>query len=168
MRVNERRRDLGMSFGQLTRAMVDAEKPLLDGQGVQMWDYLVLAGLESGPAPTQLQLADAIRRDKTRLIPILDRLEARGLVHRQPDPSDRRNRVVELTDSERALLGSCRQAIRAMEAELLRVLEPSERAIFLTALEKLVRAAATRPEIGTSNSTAKSRLLVSATTFCSE
>jgi DNA-binding MarR family transcriptional regulator len=107
-----------------------------------------LVGLESGPAPTQLQLADAVRRDKTRLIPILDRLEDRGLVHRQPDPSDRRNRIVGLTDSERALLGSCCQAIRAMEAELLDVLEPSERAIFLTALEKLVRAAGTRPGIG--------------------
>ncbi len=137
-----------MSFGQLTRAMVDAEKPLLDGQGVQMWDYMVLVGLETGPAPTQLQLADAVGRDKTRLIPILDRLEHRGLVHRQPDPSDRRNRIVGLTESGRALLGSCRQAIRAMEAELLDILEPSERAIFLTALEKLVLATAARPRIG--------------------
>ena len=137
-----------MSFGQLTRAMITAEEPLLDGQGIQMWDYLVLAGLESGPAPTQLQLADAVGRDKTRLIPILDRLEERGLIHRQPDPSDRRNRIVGLTDPGRALLSSCRQAIRAMEAELLDILEPSERAIFLTALEKLVLATAAPPRDG--------------------
>jgi DNA-binding MarR family transcriptional regulator len=143
--VNEQRRDLGMTFGQLTRAMIAAEKPLLDQHDIQMWDYVVLAGLESGPAPTQLQLAEAVGRDKTRLIPILDRLEERGLVHRQPDPVDRRNRVVGLTDPGRALLGSCRQAIRAMEAKLLDTLEPFERATFLTALERLAKTAVETP-----------------------
>jgi hypothetical protein len=38
--VSEQRQDLGMSFGLLTRAMIDAEKPLLDGEGVQMWGWL--------------------------------------------------------------------------------------------------------------------------------
>jgi len=41
-------------------------------------------------APNQTQLATRVRRDKIRLIAILDRLEARGLLHRTPNPDDRR------------------------------------------------------------------------------
>jgi DNA-binding MarR family transcriptional regulator len=74
-------------------------------------------------------MAEVVGRDKTRLI----------------HPVDRRNRIVELNDAGRALLGSCRQAIRAMEKELLDTLEPAERATFLTALERLAKAAAETP-----------------------
>jgi DNA-binding MarR family transcriptional regulator len=136
-RVSEQRHDLGAAFAWLARAMIKAEEPLLRAHDVEMWDYVVLATLARGPASTQSELAAASGRDKTRLIPILDRLEARGLLRRTPDPADRRNRVVALTDDGRALLGSCRAAIREMEAEFLADLEPGERATFVAVLERL-------------------------------
>src|ERR671930_1240732 len=104
----EQRRDLGAMLYALTRVVVDAEVPVLSRHDVDMWEYVVLGGLEHGPAPTQSQLAAAVGRDKTRLIPILDRLEARGLLRRAPDPDDRRNRIVSLTDDGRELLAACR------------------------------------------------------------
>jgi DNA-binding MarR family transcriptional regulator len=97
----------------------------------------VLAALEAGPAQTQARLAAAIGRDKTRLIPSLDRLEARGLVAREPDPADRRNRVVSLTGDGRQVLGECRGAIRAMEDDLLAGVPPADRAAFVRTLEQL-------------------------------
>lgn len=117
--------------------MIKAEEPLLRAHDVEMWDYVILATLARGPASTQSELAAASGRDKTRLIPILDRLEARGLLRRTPDPADRRNRVVALTEDGLALLGSCRAAIREMEAEFLADLEPGERATFVAVLERL-------------------------------
>jgi DNA-binding MarR family transcriptional regulator len=135
--VSERRHDLGAAFFWLARALIKAEEPLLRAHDVEMWDYAVLATLERGPAPTQSELAAASGRDKTRLIPILDRLEARGLVRRTPDPADRRNRVVALTAEGRELVGSCRAAIREMEAEFLADLDPGERATFVAVLERL-------------------------------
>lgn len=132
-----RRHDLGAAFAWLTRAMVDAEEPVLRAHGVQMWDYVVLSALEDGPSPTQAELAASVRRDKTRLIPILDRLEARELLRRTPDPADRRNRVVAMTDTGRELLASCRAEIRRLEAELLAGIEPAERAVFVDVLERL-------------------------------
>ena len=132
-----RRHDLGAAFAWLTRAMVDAEEPVLRAHGVQMWDYVVLSALEDGPSSTQSELAAAVRRDKTRLIPILDRLETRGLLRRTPDPADRRNRVVEMTPTGRKLLASCRTEIREVEAELLAGIEPAERAVFVDVLERL-------------------------------
>jgi DNA-binding MarR family transcriptional regulator len=135
--VSEQRHDLGAAFAWLARAMIKAEEPLLRAHDVEMWDYVVLATLARGPASTQSELAAASGRDKTRLIPILDRLEARGLLRRTPDPADRRNRVVALTDDGLALLGSCRAAIREMESEFLADLEPGERATFVAVLERL-------------------------------
>jgi DNA-binding MarR family transcriptional regulator len=132
-----RRHDLGAAFAWLTRAMVDAEEPVLRAHGVQMWDYVVLSALEDGPSSTQAELAASVRRDKTRLIPILDRLEARELLRRTPDPADRRNRVVAMTDTGRELLASCRAEIRRLEAELLAGIEPAERSVFVDVLERL-------------------------------
>ena len=99
-----------------------------------MWDYVVLGGLENGSAPNQVQLAVSVSRDKTRLIGTLDRLEDLGLLHREPDPFDRRNRVVSLTAAGRSVLAACRADIRAMETDLLVNLTTSDRAVFIRAL----------------------------------
>jgi DNA-binding MarR family transcriptional regulator len=135
--VDDQRHDLGAAFAWLARAMIKAEEPVLQSHDIEMWDYVVLASLERGPASTQSELAAASGRDKTRLIPILDRLEARGLLRRTPDPADRRNRVVALTTAGRELVGSCRAGIRAMEAEFLADLEPGERGTFVAVLDRL-------------------------------
>ncbi|MEJ3652502.1 MarR family transcriptional regulator [Actinomycetes bacterium KLBMP 9759] len=133
----EQQRDLGEMLFVFARAVIEAEEPLLRGHGVEMWDYAVLSRLADGPASTQAELAASVRRDKTRLIPILDRLEGRELLIRSPDPADRRNRIVSLTDAGRELLAECKASIRAMEDELLADLDAEERATFVAALTRL-------------------------------
>ena len=91
------REDLGALLARAMRRIMEAERPLLEAHGVSMWAYVALTLLARGPAPTQLALAEAMGYDKTRLIKILDGLEADGLISRAPDPSDRRARVIELT-----------------------------------------------------------------------
>jgi DNA-binding MarR family transcriptional regulator len=129
----DRRDDLGVLLGRLMRRLLAAHE-------VEMWDYAVLVELETGPAQTQARLAGAIGRDKTRLIQSLDRLEARGLVVRAPDPADRRNRTVTLTAAGLEVLRACRAAIRAMEDELLAGVAEADRAPFLRALRQLAPA----------------------------
>jgi DNA-binding MarR family transcriptional regulator len=131
------RQDVGVLLHRLLVVVADREAPLLRARDLGMWDYVVLGGLEHGPAPTQAQLAAATGRDKTRLIATLDRLQARGLVDRQPDPADRRNRIVGLTGAGRALLVDCRRAIRAMEADLLAAVAPDDAATFIRCLTDL-------------------------------
>lgn len=131
------RHDLGASFARLARAMIEAETPILRAHEVEMWDYAVLSALASAAAPTQSELAAAVHRDKTRLIPILDRLEARSLLSRTPDPADRRNRVVALTAEGRTLLHACQTDIRAMEKNFLAEVPPAKRRAFLEVLDQL-------------------------------
>jgi DNA-binding MarR family transcriptional regulator len=136
------RPDLGELFSTVTRRLIAAERPLLDARGLTMWQYVVLTCLARSPAPTQLQLATAIGYDKTRLIALLDDLERQGLVRREPDPSDRRARIVRITPKGRRRHGAAAADIRRMEEELLASLTATQRAALVPALRKL---AATRP-----------------------
>jgi DNA-binding MarR family transcriptional regulator len=90
-----------------------------------------------GPAQTQARLAEAVGRDKTRLIPILDALEARGLVTRASDRADRRNKTVALTGPGRALRAAVARAIGEAEEELLGPLDAAERRTFRRLLGRL-------------------------------
>jgi DNA-binding MarR family transcriptional regulator len=131
------REDLGALFARITRRLVDAERPLLDAQGLSMWGYIALSHLAREPAGTQLALAQAIRYDKTRLIGLLDELERQGLVTRTPDPADRRARIVELTAAGRRRQAAAQKAIRAMEEELLGAVDPRDRETLIRALAQL-------------------------------
>lgn len=128
------RPELGFLLSRLMREVMAREKPILDAAGLEMWDYAVLSALSESDAPTQAQLAATTGRDKTRLIGNLDRLEAAGMVERAPDPADRRNRIVSLTPAGSRVVRGCRDAIGAMEAELLADLDPVDRAAFERAL----------------------------------
>jgi DNA-binding MarR family transcriptional regulator len=149
MLMSGQRHDLGASFARLTRTMIELETPILRAHDIEMWDYVVLSALESAAAPTQSELAETARRDKTRLIPILDRLESRGLLSRTPDPADRRNRVVALTDEGRAVLLACRADIRVMETGFLASVPAARRRTFVEVLDQLADSTGpdrTRPE----------------------
>lgn len=134
------RPDLGILLHRLTSTIVQQELPLLRAHDIEMWDYAVLGALEHDSASTQTQLATSVGRDKTRLITILDRLEASGLLQRRPDRNDRRNRTVTLTDAGRTLLAECRRDIRAMEVGLLSALSATDRTVFIRALSVLAES----------------------------
>ncbi len=133
------RQELGALFARITRSLLDAERPLLEARGLTMWGYIVLSHLARGPADTQLELAQAIGHDKTRLIGLLDELEAQRLITRKPDPADRRARLVSITAKGRARQGAAAADIRAMEAERLAGLSAAEQRTLLAVLPKLAR-----------------------------
>ena len=139
------RRDLGEMLMRLGNAFVAAEVPILAARDLAMWDYVVLLALREGPARSQARLAEIAGRDQTRLIPILDRLASAGLVRRDPDPADRRSRVVELTGDGRDLVEACRADIRAREAELLARLPELDRSAFVERLHQAADALAPWP-----------------------
>lgn len=68
----------------------------------------------------------------------LDRLEARGLIRRLPNPDDRRGLVVELSHRARELVDEAVTRHVANEAEMLAPLSPRERAQLRGALRKLL------------------------------
>jgi MarR family transcriptional regulator, organic hydroperoxide resistance regulator len=131
------RPDLAALIGPLGRTLMAAELPVLRAHDLSMWGYTVLVHLEDEPVRTQVALAQAIGADKTRIIPILDDLQDRGLIRREPDPDDRRVRLVSLTPRGRRVRQSAQEAIQCQEERLLARLPAAERRAFLHALQVL-------------------------------
>jgi DNA-binding MarR family transcriptional regulator len=125
------RPDLAAMLHPLTRALVAAELPVLAGHGISMWGYVVLNALEDGPARTQAALAQAIGADKTRIIATLDELQQAGLITREPDPADRRIRLLAISPAGRRVRADAQSAIQANEERVLARLAPADRRAFL-------------------------------------
>jgi DNA-binding MarR family transcriptional regulator len=132
-----RRRDLAAMLHPLARALVAAELPVLARHGISMWGYVVLNALDGGPARTQAALAQAIGADKTRIIAILDELQRAGLITREPDPADRRVRLLAITAAGREVRVATQSAIQVNEDRVLGRLPPADRQAFLRAVAML-------------------------------
>jgi len=128
------REDLGAQFARVTRRLIALEQPLLERHGLRMWEYVVLLRLRAAPAETQLELAQTIRYDKTRLIGLLDGLQQRGLITREPAPEDRRARIVKLSRKGRAQVDAAQRSIHQMEDQLL---TPAQRQALQQLLDRL-------------------------------
>ncbi|MEJ3750679.1 MarR family transcriptional regulator [Actinomycetes bacterium KLBMP 9797] len=140
------RPDLAAMIVPLGRALTGAERPVLRDHGLSMWAYVVLLHLDDRPVRTQAALAEAVGADKTRIIAVLDDLAERGLIHRQPDPADRRARLLSITEAGRRTRDAAQVAIQQQEERLLARLTPAQRRGFLDALQILYRDLITDPE----------------------
>lgn len=123
----------------LLRELIDAEMPVLEAHDVTMWGYVVLCALDRSSMRTQAALAEAIGADKTRIIRTLDELQQRGLIDRQPDPDDRRVRLLAITAAGRDLKDAVQAEIQRGEERWLGELSTDDRKAFLRVLAQLTR-----------------------------
>jgi DNA-binding MarR family transcriptional regulator len=123
----------------LVRDMIAAEQPILDAHGLTMWGYIVLLALDRSSMRTQAALAESIGADKTRIIRTLDELQHDGHIERQPDPDDRRVRLLAITESGRAIKDAVQADIQRGEERWLGELSADERRVFLKVLRRLTR-----------------------------
>jgi DNA-binding MarR family transcriptional regulator len=133
----ERDEDLGALFARVTRRLIAAEAPILERHGLTMWEYVALSQVMRVPGENQLALAKAINYDKTRLVRLIDRLEADGLLAREADPADRRSYLIGVTAKGRRKHAAVVKAIRVMEEQLLGDLGAAERDALLAVLPRL-------------------------------
>lgn len=94
----------------------------------------VLAQLD-GPLPMRA-LATLLVCDASNVTGIIDRLEARSLVRREPDPSDRRVKNVVATDEGRDVIRRVREEMQATRGAL-DILDADESATLHTLLARL-------------------------------
>lgn len=59
--------------------------------------YSVLTVVETNPGLKQTEVGDALGIKRANLVPMIDTLEARGLMRRHPAPNDRRGYALRLT-----------------------------------------------------------------------
>ncbi|HYM83228.1 MAG TPA: MarR family transcriptional regulator [Candidatus Dormibacteraeota bacterium] len=109
--------------------------------GISFGEYLVLAALRRAGPPYRMnptRLFNSVILSSGAMTNRLDRLEEAGLVERQPDPDDRRGRLVALTDKGRELVDAAAVEHLANEQRLLSALDEAEREQLAGLLRKLL------------------------------
>lgn len=94
---------------------------------------------------TQKELGQEVGIDKTTLVVTLDELERKGLARRATSSTDRRARVVCVTDAGAAKVAEGRAIVEAVQRDVLAALPAGERAAFLSALRRLARERLAEP-----------------------
>lgn len=108
--------------------------------GLERWEFDVLAALRRAGVPYELSpgqlLAETLVTSGT-MTNRIDRLAARGLVVRRPDPDDGRGVLVRLTDSGRALVDTAMASLLEREHALLADLDAASRDDLAALLRRL-------------------------------
>ncbi len=86
---------------------------------------------------SQNQLGRLIAMDAATMQGVIKRLAARGLIHRRPDPDDRRRLILSLTADGRALAAGSLAAAAKITRLTLAPLSAAEQRAFLALLERL-------------------------------
>jgi DNA-binding MarR family transcriptional regulator len=105
--------------------------------GLKARSYAVLALAASGARPTQRELAEFLRLDPSQVVALVDGLQMRGLVLREPDPSDRRANVVVITDEGHEMFARAQVSAQAAAQQLHGRLSDENRALVMDLLREL-------------------------------
>jgi DNA-binding MarR family transcriptional regulator len=115
--------------------------PVFATYGLSFGVYLVLAALRRAGPPYRMsptRLFNSVILSSGAMTNRLDRLEEMGLVQRESDPTDRRGRLVALTDRGRELVDAAVVDHLANEQRLLAALDAEEREQLAALLRKLL------------------------------
>ena len=120
-------------IGRVTRASALLQRELeqvFASHGLAGGDFDVLATLRRSGAPYRLTPGELSRSTMVTsggMTKRLDRLEEQGLIRREPDPRDRRGRLIALTDEGGAVIDRAVEAHVENEHRLLAELPPAKR-----------------------------------------
>jgi DNA-binding MarR family transcriptional regulator len=114
-------------ISRLARAIEDRLEPVYRAHGLEPGWHDVLATLRrSGPRLRPTDLTNATMLTSSGMTKRLDKLEAAGLVAREPDPFDRRGTLIGLTADGRALIDTLTEAHMENERRILAGLDPDQ------------------------------------------
>jgi MarR family transcriptional regulator for hemolysin len=109
----------------------------LEGLGLSPRAHQVLLAAMSGEH-TQIELARMVCLDKTTMVVLLDELEAAGLAERRPSATDRRARVIAVTEAGRRKAHAANEIIANIHEDVLGSLPAADREILVDSLYRLV------------------------------
>ena len=128
-------------ISRLARHLDLARRDAFTAHGIESWEFDVLAALRRAGSPYELSPGRLLRQTLVTsgtMTNRVDRLAARGLVERLPDPTDRRGVLVRLTIEGKTAVDGAFEALLAAEADLLADLPGKQRAQLAGLLRSLL------------------------------
>lgn len=109
-----------------------------DGYDITPVQFGALVSVLACPGIDQITLSQTIGFDRNTLSGVLERLELKGLITREPSPADRRAKVLYLTAAGDALYETLFEATERSNERMLHGLDHAERDILVTLMERIV------------------------------
>ncbi len=126
---------------QLRRAQVamfrDFARRVTAAEDITPALFGMLQVIAANPGLAQSRLAEAMGVERSAIVKVVDQLEARDLIARQPSPRDRRSHSLHLTAAGQDRLARLEELVLAHEAEFAGRLSPEEQAQLLSLLDRL-------------------------------
>ena len=110
------------------------------GFGITPVQYGALLTVQRRPGLDQRSLANLMGLDTSTTAGVVDRLEARGLLRRSASTTDRRVKLLGITEDGAALLADMQPQVAAAQARMLAPLTDAEKPLFMDMLIRLVQA----------------------------
>ena len=107
------------------------------GETVTPGEFGLLVLVDRNAGLSQMAVARALGIDRSTLVPILDRLQERGLLVRRRSPTDGRTHALALTPLGIKALARFTKLVRAHEARIASGLSTAETRMLLELLEKV-------------------------------
>jgi MarR family transcriptional regulator, lower aerobic nicotinate degradation pathway regulator len=126
----------GMLLVKLGRAAERWFAEALKPSGLTPRHFGVLFEVQARPT-SQQALIDSIGVDPSKLVGLLNDLEAEGLIVRRRDPDDRRRHIVEVSKLGRTRLHAAEKAAAAVEDRLFAGIDAEQRAELLNVLAQV-------------------------------
>ena len=127
--------------GRLSRLLDKARREAFTAHRIETWEFDVLAALRRAGRPYQLTPGALVRQTMVTsgtMTNRVDRLVARGLVERSPDPRDRRGVLVRLTTTGKRSVDGAFESLLASERDLLADLTENDRAALAGLLKRVM------------------------------
>jgi MarR family transcriptional regulator, transcriptional regulator for hemolysin len=128
--------DLGWLLSRASHALTTELTAALEDLGISPRAHAVLATAMTADL-TQSEIARVVGLDKTTMVVTIDELEAAGLAERRPSSTDRRARVITVTEAGARKVRQADRVLDQVRNDVLSGLGDDEREVFLRALGKL-------------------------------
>jgi DNA-binding MarR family transcriptional regulator len=135
---------------RLARHLELARREAFAEHGIEQWEFDVLAALRRAGTPYELSPGRLLKETMVTsgtMTNRVDRLSARGLVERYPDPDDRRGVIVRLTSEGKSAVDDAFTALIDAERALLEALPERERKKLASLLRGLLAPFADPAEV---------------------
>jgi DNA-binding MarR family transcriptional regulator len=136
--------DLSFLLNQAAYSLAAQLGAALEEVGITVREYCVLAKADEAER-SQSEIAELAGLDKTTMVVTLDALEKAGYAERRIAASDRRARVVAITDEGRRVLEHAFGVVNEVIDGVLGSLDEVRRAALIDALELLTLGALSKP-----------------------
>jgi len=133
-----REASLGYQVNHLARLLERALRLRIEEHGVVPGQFAQLLALYEQEGLTQRELCDRVQIEQPTMAYTLQRMERDGLVHRVPDPHDRRQEQVLLTDRARELEEPLVAAAREVNDQATLGLDATEVAALLNTITRVI------------------------------